>query len=195
MRSPAFGRAVLQVALGGSVLLGCVGERAGATAPSELSGRSVLSPSRVGVLTSRADTLALPRTVALGASAAGRALLYLEFQRPEAPGQLLRASLLLSAERALGPGVEIEVSRADAPGGELRRWSDRPRALQPRSVALLEPEHGVTRLDVTELLREPSERGEPLRLMLGADPREGEGVSIATGVAGGRAPRLELYWQ
>jgi hypothetical protein len=50
-------------------------------------------------------------------------------------------------------------------------------------------------LDVTEILRAAPKRGEPLRLLLRAEPGEGEGVLIATGASGGELPRLELYFQ
>ncbi len=161
---------------------------------SELNGRSVLSPTRFGVLSSLRETTELPSSVALGANSSGRLLLYFEFEQPEEPRKLLRAQLLLHPTDG-SDGIEVEVSRADAPGPRLRAWSDQPRALYPRLAARLGRHAGSGRLDVTEILLARAKRGEPLRLLVRAEPGQGEGLSIATGAAGGEAPRLELYWQ
>ena len=171
----------------------------GAAAPaspslSELNGRSVLEPTRFGVLSSIRETPELPSAVTLGGRASGRVLLYFEFPPPEETRKLLRAQLLLSPTEGSGD-VDVEVSRADAARAELRAWSDQPRALYPRLAARLGRHAGPERLDVTEIFLARAERGEPLRLLLRAEPGDGEGISIATGAAGGEAPRLELYWQ
>lgn len=177
--------------------LGVVG--CGAPAPasaglSELNGRSVLEPTRFGVLSSAREAHELPSSVSLGAKTSGRVLLYFEFAEPDEKRELLRAQLLLSSTGGSG-SVEVELSGAEAAGAELSAWSDQPRALYPRLARLLGRHAGPERLDVTEILRARSKRGEPLRLLLRAEPAEGEGISIATGAAGGEAPRLELYWQ
>jgi hypothetical protein len=52
-----------------------------------------------------------------------------------------------------------------------------------------------TRLDVTELLRAERKPNEPVRLLLRAEPGAGEPLLVATGAAGGAAPRLEAYWE
>jgi hypothetical protein len=173
---------------------GCGGPAPASVALSELNGRSVLEPTRFGVLSSVRDTSELASSVALGAKASGRMLLYFEFPQPEETRKLLRAQLLLSPTDGSGD-VDVEVSRADAAGAELRAWSDQPRALYPRLAARLGRHAGPERLDVTELVQARAKRGEPLRLLLRAEPGDGEGISIATGAAGGEAPRLELYWQ
>jgi hypothetical protein len=173
---------------------GCGGPAPAGVALSELNGRSVLEPTRFGVLSSVRDTSELASSVALGAKASGRMLLYFEFPQPEETRKLLRAQLLLSPTDGSGD-VDVEVSRADAAGAELRAWSDQPRALYPRLAARLGRHAGPERLDVTELVQARAKRGEPLRLLLRAEPGDGEGISIATGAAGGEAPRLELYWQ
>jgi hypothetical protein len=173
---------------------GCGARAPASVALSELNGRSVLEPTRFGVLSSVRDTSELPSSVALGAKASGRMLLYFEFPQPEETRKLLRAQLLLSPTDGSGD-VDVELSRADAAGAELRAWSDQPRALYPRLAARLGRHAGPERLDVTEILLARAKRGEPLRLLLRAEPGDGEGISIATGAAGGEAPRLELYWQ
>jgi hypothetical protein len=183
------------LALGlGLAVVGCGAPPPASVGLSELTGRSVLAPIRFGVLSSVRETAALPSSVALGAKSSGRMLLYFEFSLPEETRKLLRAQLLLSPTGG-SADVDVEVSRADAAGVELRAWSDQPRALYPRLAARLGRQAGLERLDVTEILRAHSKRGEPLRLLLRAEPGDGEGISIATGAAGGEAPRLELYWQ
>jgi hypothetical protein len=67
--------------------------------------------------------------------------------------------------------------------------------LYPRVAAQLSASDGVERFDVTEIARAHARRGEPLRLLLRAEPGPGEGVLVATGADGGESPRLELYWQ
>jgi hypothetical protein len=161
---------------------------------SELNGRSVLAPARFGVLSSKGDTTALPSSVSLGAKTSGRALVYLEFPEPDQARRLLRAQLLLSSSLPAQP-VTIEVSRAEPARGALVAWSDQPRALYPRLSAELGGHAGLQRIDVTEILQARSKAGEPLCLLVRAEPAEGEGVLIATGAAGGEAPRLELYWE
>jgi hypothetical protein len=175
---------------------GCGGPSPASVGLSELNGRSVLEPTRFGVLSSVRETSELPSSVALGAKASGRMLLYFEFPQPEETRKLLRAQLLLSPTDGSG-AVDVEISQADAARAELRAWSDQPRALYPRLAARLGRHAGPERLDVTEILlaRAKAKRGDPLRLLLRAEPGDGEGISIATGAAGGEAPRLELYWQ
>jgi hypothetical protein len=178
----------------GAAALGCGPAATPSASLSELNGRSVHEPTRFGVLCSERETAALPSAVSLGAKTSGRMLLYFEFPEPEETRKLLRALLLLNSTGA-AEQVEIEVSRSEAARGELRSWSDQPRALYPRLSAELGRHAGPERVDVTRILQAPSKRGEPLRILLRAEPGDGEGVLIATGASGGETPRLELYWQ
>jgi hypothetical protein len=184
---------VLALGLGLGVA-GCGAPAAASAGFSELNGRSVIEPTRFGLLSSVRETPELPSSVALGGRASGRVLLYFEFPAPEETRKLLRAQLLLSPTDGSGD-VDVEVSRADAPRAELRAWSDQPRALYPRLAARLGRHAGPERVDITDILLVRAKRGEPVRLLLRAEPGDGEGISIATGAAGGEAPRLELYWQ
>jgi hypothetical protein len=186
-------RCCLTLALGAAA----VGCRPGATPSaslSELNGRSVHEPTRFGVLSSERETSALPSAVSLGAKTSGRVLLYFEFPEPEETRKLLRALLLLNSTGA-AERIEIEVSRSETARGELRSWSDQPRALYPRLSSQLGRHAGPERVDVTRILEARSKRGEPLCILLLAEPGDGEGVLIATGASGGETPRLELYWQ
>jgi hypothetical protein len=176
-------------------LAGCSRAPAPAAVFSEQDARSVIEPLRFGWLSSERETGSLPSAIALGGKTSGRVLVYLEFPEPESARRLLRAELLLRPSGATGERVPIEVSRAEAARGELRTWSDQPKALYPRLSAQLLVRPWPERVDVTEILRAHARRREPLRLLLRAEPGDGEGVLIATGASGGETPRLEIYWQ
>lgn len=188
------GQALLLAFALGAVLSGCGAGPTPVTVFSEQDARMVLEPQRFGWLSSARETGTLPSAIALGAKTSGRLLLYFEFPEVTEQRQLLRAQLLLEPQRGGSQRVMVEVSRAAEAGAELRSWSDQPRALYPRLSAELAGQAFTQRLDVTQILRVPPKRGEPLRLLLRAEPGEGEGVLIATGASGGALPRLELYF-
>lgn len=180
-------------ALGG--LSSCAAEATPPPLLSEQDQRTVLEPSRLGWLSSEQETSTLPSAIALGARSSGRVLVYLEFPSPEPRGHLLRAELLLFPSAAWGNSVPIEVSRSDAAPNQLAGWSQQPRVLSPRLAAEVSPGVWPERVDVTELVRAHGRDRDALRLLLRAEPGDGEGVPIATGAAGGSTPRLEVYWR
>ncbi len=183
------------VCLAASALLSCSGTPSPTAVFSEQDARSVVEPVRFGWLSSERETGNLPSAIGLGGKTSGRVLIYLEFPEPESTRRLLRAELLLRPSGAAGGRVPIEVSRAQAARSELLKWSDQPRALYPRLSAQLSVRPWPERVDVTEILRAHARRREPLRLLLRAEPGDGEGVLLATGASGGEPPRLEIYWQ
>lgn len=174
---------------------GCGGPAKPDSTIAEQSARSVLLPARFGWLSSHGPSGALPSAIALGGKASGRVLLYLEFPRPEAARKLLRAELLLETSGAPSDGIDVELSRSEPARGALSAWSDQPIALYPRKSARLAAGEDAARLDVTELLHASSKPGEPLRILLRAEPSSGAPVLVATGAAFGAAPRLETYWE
>ncbi|MES1189106.1 MAG: hypothetical protein ABUL60_35145 [Myxococcales bacterium] len=176
-------------------LAGCHRGKPSPSSVSEQSGRSVLLPQRLGWLSSERASGALPSAVALGGKASGRVLLYFEFAASPPGRRLLRAELVLTVSGAPGTSIGVELSRAEAVRGELLRWSDQPRARYPRLSAQLSSDGEPARLDVTELMRAESKPGEPLRLLLRAEPDAPEPLLIETGAAGGAAPRLQAYWE
>jgi hypothetical protein len=176
-------------------LLGCASAPAPSGEVGELQGRTVATPQRLGWVSSEQSSGALPSAIALGGKASGRVLVYFEFAAPTEARRLHRAALLLSTSGAPGESIEVELSRAEPPSAELRSWADQPRARYPRLKAQLPGDAASLRLDVTELLRAEAKPGEPLRLLLRAEPGDAEPVLVATGAAGGAAPRLEAYWE
>lgn len=177
-----------------ALVLGC-GRSAVPPALSDLSGRSVSSPSQLGWVSSAGPSGDLPSAIALGGKASGRALVYLEFPPESEPRRLLRAELLLGTLPGGADAIEIELSRAEPPSGKLRGWSDQPRARYPRLSTQLASNQAQLRVDVTELVRAQNKPDEPLRLLLRAEPGAGAPVLLQTGAAGGVAPRLEQYWE
>lgn len=176
-------------------LLGCASAPAPSGEVGELQGRTVATPQRLGWVSSEQPSGALPSAIPLGGKASGRVLVYMEFAAPTEARRLHRAALLLSTSGAPGKSIEVELSRAEPPSADLRSWADQPRARYPRLKAQLSGDTASLRLDVTELLRAEAKPGEPLRLLLRAEPGEAEPVLVATGAAGGAAPRLEAYWE
>jgi hypothetical protein len=160
----------------------------------ERSSRSVLLPQRFGWVTSAGQSGALPSAISLGGKASGDVLVYLEFAAPEGGRKLLRAELWLSLTRRPAQPVDVELSRSDEAGEKLSAWSDRPAARYPLVSAELGRADARSLLDVSELVRAPAKAGEPLRVLLRAEPDAEEAALLETGAFGGRAPRLELYW-
>jgi hypothetical protein len=187
----------LPAALAAALLLGAAGcsRAAPVSAVSEQSGREVLAPTRFGWLSSDRPSGDLPSAIAVGGKASGRVLLYFEFPEQTGPRRLLRAVLLLDASGTPGNVVDVELSRAAQARGELKAWSDQPRALYPRVAAQLAAQSTPVRLDVTELLKAQNKPGQPLCLLLRAEPAGAAPLLIETGAAGGAAPRLETYWE
>jgi hypothetical protein len=175
--------------------LGCGPAQAPPVSVAEQHGRSALSPVRLGWVSSERPSGTLPSAVALGGKASGRVLMYFEFAPPSPGRRLLRAELVLSTSGAPGESIAVELSRAEAVPGQLLSWADQPRARYPRLSARLASDNLPVRLDVTELLRAETKPGEPVRLLLRAEPDAAEPLLIETGAAGGAAPRLESYWE
>jgi hypothetical protein len=186
--------AALLCALGVALGAGCASKATPAPLFGEQHARSLSAPSRWGWLSSKHDTSDLPSAIPLGGKQAGRVLIYLEFPPPDGARELARAELLLTPLGQTGQ-VDVELSRADAAGPELRSWSDQPRALYPRLSASIAARPWPARVDVTELVRALRKSGEPLRLLLRAEPGDRESVLIATGASGGDSPKLELYYR
>ncbi len=172
---------------------GCAGSEGLRDNVPELSERRVWRPVRLGWVSSERPSGALPGAIALGGPGSGRVLVYLEFPEPQRGRKLVRAQLWLSTTGPSEP-IDVELSRAGAAGPQLVTWSDRPLARYPSVSAKLGGGAGRQSLDVSELLSAPAAVGEPLRVLLRAEPDGAEPVLLETGADGGSAPRLELYW-
>ena len=183
--------------MGGCLLLltACGGAAPVAQEVPEQSSRSLFAAERFGWVSSERSTRDLPSAIAIGGKTSGRVLVYLQFPEPERARKLVRAELWLSLSGRPAEPIDVELSRSDAPGTEHERWSDQPHARYPRIAAKLGAHAPRERLDVSELVSAPGKAGEPLRLLLRAEPTAAEPVLLETGAFGGSAPRLELYWE
>ncbi len=178
-----------------ALLVACAAPPAAAPDIAEQSVRSVLPPARLGWLSSQGPSRFVPSAVALGGRANGRVLLYLEFAELEPTRRLLRADLLLETAGAPGDSVEVELSRSEPARWPLAHWSEQPQALYPRFRTRLEAKGAPVRLEVTAMVRAQNKPGEPLRLLVRAEPGGGAPVLVQTGAAGGAGPRLEVYFE
>jgi hypothetical protein len=149
------------------------------------------------VLESANPTQGLPARIGFG-SAFGRSALYVEFPRNKSVPE--RAFLVLSARDGAasdaGP-VKLEAWRVSSPwqAESLERWSDKPALAPPFARAELHAaSENEWRIDVSELVRFAAEHPDRAYgiAVLGVGG-SGHGLSVATGMSGGRAPRLELY--
>jgi hypothetical protein len=162
---------------------------------AEQNARSVLMPSSFAWASSEMSSAELPAALALGGAASGRVLVYLDFPPLNEPRRLLRAELLLETSGTPGDSVPVVLSRAEPLSGSLESWGQQPRALYPRLSARLESERAPARLDVTEIVGARGRSDEPVRILLGAEPRAVAPVLVRTGAGGGLGPRLEAYWE
>ncbi len=160
--------------------------------------RTVVPLTRLAWLSSEQQSGFLPAAVVLGGRGAGRTLLYLEFpEQIPRTGRLLVAYLVLDgAAQAVSPEpVEIALMRAQRASVVPKAWGERPAAVLPRVTARLAPRTPPFRIDATELLQADQREHRPSSWLLLAEPADREGVVVATGAAGGAAPRLEIYWE
>ncbi len=168
----------------------------------ELAGstRFVSTPTRISALSQAYDSAALPAQVTFGGSH-GRSALYLQFPTDFAGrGTPVKAFITLSARADASPDaapVVVEAWRVNAPWqpAELRAWSDKPPLAPPfaNEKTSASPARAL-RIDVTELVRFAAQNpAQDFGIALLARGGSGHGVSFATGISAGDAPRLEVY--
>ena len=131
----------------------------------------------------------------------GRSALYLKFPSEwRARGVPRQAFLTLAAREGSASGgtpVTLEAWRISAEWqpGTLQHWSDKPSLAPPYARTRITPSPAQDlRLDVSELLRFSAQNPErDFGIAVIASGSEGPGATFSTGLAGGAAPRLELY--
>ena len=174
---------------------------AGGDPVSADSQRLVLEPIEMAVVEGRGrDPSELPAAITFGSSATTTATLYLKFPRAWRDKRRVEAAFVILEPMAATFGSNDDVSVAVWRVGE--RWQ--PAALALAKQPALPPPRGrgiarsappsPLRIDVTEIVRylaknPANDHGIALR----ASPGESAGASFATGSAGGRSPRLEIY--
>ncbi len=168
----------------------------------ELAGstRLVSTPTSISALSQGYVSAALPAQITFGGSQ-GRSALYLKFPADfAAHGTPLKAFIALSPRADATPSAEpvtVEAWRVNASWQpeQLQAWSDKPPLSPPYARAQLESSPArELRLDVTELVRFAAQNPAlDFGFALLGRGGSGHGVSFATGISAGDAPRLEVY--
>ena len=161
--------------------------------------RWVAGPSHIAVLSQEPAAPGVPSQVTFG-GAHGRSALFLRFPSQLLAHAPLKAFIVLAPYEGAaidGTKVTIEawhISSAWQPE-QLAVWSDKPALAPPYARAALGSSSPLEqRIDVSELI-EFAVRNPDLDFGIALLGRggSGHGASFATGMAGGAAPRLEVY--
>jgi len=162
--------------------------------------RMVCAPSGMAYVSTAGDASGLKGDLRFGGPL-GRSAVYLKFSAEwRARGIPEQAFLTLFARESSASTdapVTLEVWRinADWQPRTLRHWSAKPSLAPPyaRTRVTASPAQDV-RIDVTELVRFAAQNPErDFGIGVISSGGEGPGVSFSSGLAGGLAPRLELY--
>ncbi|MEI9954246.1 MAG: hypothetical protein WDO74_36045 [Pseudomonadota bacterium] len=164
--------------------------------------RVVSSPSSMTTLSTERAIVGLSGEIRFGGPL-GRSALYLKFPSEwRTRGLPERAFLRLSARESNANSVApvtLEAWRisADWQPRTLQRWSDQPSLGPPyaRTQIGASPSQEL-RIDVSELVRFAAQNPErDFGIAVIASGSEGLAATFNTGLAGGRAPQLELYFR
>lgn len=162
--------------------------------------RLVSSPSCIAFVSSDRVPTGLSGELRFGGPL-GRSALYLKFPSEwRARGIPERAFVTLSA-RAGSASTELPVTleawriSADWQPTTVQHWSDKPSLAPPyaRTRINTSPAQDL-RIDVTEIVRFAAQNPErDFGIAVIASGSDGAGATFSSGLAGGQAPRLELY--
>lgn len=191
----------LGVALGALLSMSACGAHPNDAVIGSNSVRLVTPPSSIALLSAAQVTIGLPAEIRLGGPL-GRSALYLKFpQASSSHDAPLQASLALSAREGApedSTPVTLEVWRVTSEwrAADLKSWTDKPDMAPP--YARLEVKNSPAedvRIDVSELVRFAARNPQQdFGMALIARGGPGHGVSFATGMNGGWAPRLEVFY-
>ena len=193
-----FGRARLAAV---AVLLSACAGKNGAVPPAN-SLRWVATPSAIAALSSDAASSGMPAEICFGGSA-GRSALWLKFPGEwRSHGIPLKAYLTLSPREGATnddslPALSVWRASEEWRPEQLHSWADNPGLSLPNGVGPVAFAPGPeVRLDVTALMQFAAEHPErDFGLAVFSRSGSGHGAHFATGMRGGRAPRLELYFR
>lgn len=173
---------------------------AGGIPVSEDSQRLVLEPMQMAVVSAeRSYETGLPPAVTFGSSTEGASAIYLRFAPTTSdPKRIQSAFLLLEPLPGTLPSndVDVDVWRVREPWkSERLTWLQQPELAPPRGEGIARSRPPSTlRVDVTSIVAYLAENGEnDFGMALESGSGDGAGASFATGAAGGRTPRLEVY--
>jgi len=162
--------------------------------------RLVSAPSSIAYLSSERAASGLSGEIRFGGPL-GRSALFLKFPGDwRAHGVPRRAFLTLSAREGSASSatpVTLEVWRlaSDWQPRTLQHWSDKPSLAPPYArIQITASPAQDTRIDISEIVHFAAENPErEFGLAVIANGSDGPAKSFSSGLAGGQAPRLELY--
>lgn len=167
---------------------------------AEDSQRLVAEVTEFAVIASEGDFGGtLPGFVALGAERTGTLELLLKFDPIwRKGGRVEQAFLLLDAlpqSRSASTRVAVDVWRVEHPWSRADvTWMSQPELGYPTARGIASSNGAPLRIEVTDLVKYLREHpAHDYGLALRASAAHATGVSYATGVAGGSAPRIEVY--
>lgn len=167
---------------------------------AENASRSIARVTEMAVIASDLDYAgSLPGAVSFGAEQAGTVELLLRFDPIwRRSGRVEQAFLLLDPlprGRASAANVTVDVWRVEGAWSTSGlSWMTQPDLGHPKAEGIASANQSPLRVDVTQLVRflkRFPEKDHGLAVRAGG--HDAAGVSYATGVAGGRAPRIEVY--
>jgi hypothetical protein len=167
---------------------------------AEDSRRSIAEVTELAVIAAEVDyASAPPGAVTFGAERSGSLELLLRFEPVwRDSGNIEQAFLLLEPlphGAASAASVDVEVFRIDQSWSKASvTWLDQPALAHPKAKGIANSNGSPLRVEVTRLVKylrqhPRQDHGIALRAAAGG----AAGVSYATGVAGGNAPRIEIY--
>jgi hypothetical protein len=141
----------------------------------------------------------LPQQLNLGARRFGTTLVLMRFAPVYSQAKNVSEAFLLldplPEGRASTYDVGVEVWRIDSEWStEQVSWRGQPKLAHPASHAIARSGPAPLRFDVTRVIRYLTEHPHADHgLALRAPAGRGAGISLASGIGGGHAPRLEIY--
>ncbi len=164
--------------------------------------RLVSSPSSIATLSSERAVAGLSGEIRFGGPL-GRSALYLKFPSEWRSRGLPQQAFLTLSARESNPSPDAPMTleawriSADWQPRTLQHWSDKPSLAPPYArIELGASPSQELRIDVSELVRFAAQNPErDFGIAVIASGSEGLGASFDSGLAGGQAPRLELYFR
>ena len=167
---------------------------------AESGSRSIARVTEMAVIASDLDySSGLPTAVSFGAQRVGTVELLLRFEPIwRRSGRIEQAFLLLDPlpkGRTSAATINVDVWRVEEAWSKSElSWLAQPELGHPKAEGIASANNAPLRVDVTQLVRYLQRFPEKDHgLAMRAAGHDAAGVSYATGVGGGKAPRIEVY--
>lgn len=167
---------------------------------AENSSRSIARVMEMAVIASDLEySGGLPAAVSFGARRTGTVELLLRFEPIWLRSARIEQAFLLldplPRARTSAANVSVDIWRVEEAWSKTElSWLAQPDLGHPKAEGIASANHAPLRVDVTQLVRFLKRFPEKDHgLAIRAAGHDAAGVSYATGVGGGRAPRIEVY--